>query len=437
MTALRSPRLVQVFGAELDDLTTANVEALVTGGVTEAFDLDFKVALYSGNDKGKRDLCGDAAALANGAGGVIVLGVDEDDQARACAAPGVALSDDENRRIRQVVAAGVSPLPRFDIVTVQGSLPEHGFVLIAVPPSASAPHGVSVNDGWRYPRRHDTTTMYLSEAQVAAAYADRSAGQRARAERAAVLREAIVATMDASESPYVVLTLIPDIPGSFTLDTRSFRKFGDQIRGIRPRILVTDVYWARTAVRAGHLAADAGDDRVGPEGQWLGCELATDGAGTFAAYVGFRDDDGVRVSEEYLADGIISGLRFLAGHARDRASTGGGAMVHATIWPVSSQSPARLGHERGFRNQYGPAVSAAPTAESLVNLDDLAEDGPGLVAAAHALMTGIVHGFGQPEVLQLTPDGQLRSRYWGGTHLQTITPWVNSAGVQLTEETVG
>ncbi|MGW0664888.1 AlbA family DNA-binding domain-containing protein [Streptodolium elevatio] len=437
MAALRSPRLNQVFGAELADLTTANVEALVTGGVTEAFDLDFKVALYSGNDKGKRDLCGDVAALANGAGGVIVIGVGEDDQARACAAPGVALSDDENRRIRQVVAAGVSPLPRFDIVTVQGSAPEHGFVLIAVPPSPNAPHGVSVNDGWRYPRRHDTTTVYLSEAQVAAAYADRAAGQRARAERAAGLQESLVATMNAAEMPYVVLTLIPDTPGSFTLDTRSFREFRNQVIGKRPRIMRTDVDWTRTRVRAGHLAADASDDRIGPEGQWLGCELAADGAGTFAAQVGFCDDSGTRVSEEYLAEGIISGLRFLAGHARDRASTGGSATIRAAIWPVSSQSPARLGHDRGFKNQYGPAVSTAPTAESLANLDDLAADGPELVVAAHALMTGIVHGFGQPEALQLTPDGQLRSRYWGGTHLQAITPWANSAGVQLTEETVG
>lgn len=414
MTAFRSRRLVQVFGAELTDLTAAHIEGLVTGGVTEAFDLDFKVASYSGNDKGRRDLCGDVAALANGAGGVIVIGVDEDDQACACAAPGVSLSDDENRRIRQVVAAGVSPLPRFDLVTVQGPLPEHGFLLIAVPPSPNAPHGVSVNDGWRYPRRHDTTTLYLSEAQVAAAYADRAAGQRARAERAADLQNALAATMDATEMPYVVLTLVPDIPGSFTLNTRSFRAFRTQVLGKQPRVMLTDVYWARAAVRSGRLTADGSEDRIGPQGLWLGSELAPDGAGTFAAQAGFRDDSGTRVSEEYLAEGIISGLRFLAAHARDRASTSGGATVRAAVWPVSPQAPARLGHDREFRSRYGPVVNAAPTAEALVNLDDLAEDGPGLVAAAHTLMTGIVHAFGQPEAQQLTPEGHLRSRYWSG-----------------------
>jgi hypothetical protein len=51
-------------------------ELLRSGGVR----LDFKAALYGRGDSERRALAGDAAALADTAGGVIVLGVAEDDQ---------------------------------------------------------------------------------------------------------------------------------------------------------------------------------------------------------------------------------------------------------------------------------------------------------------------------------------------------------------------
>jgi predicted HTH transcriptional regulator len=53
--------------------------------------LEFKGELYGGNDRAKRDLAGDVAALANTAGGVLLLGVTEDDQARATELPGVGV----------------------------------------------------------------------------------------------------------------------------------------------------------------------------------------------------------------------------------------------------------------------------------------------------------------------------------------------------------
>lgn len=62
-------------------LTAEHIETLVRDRVPESFDLDYKSTLYGTSDADKRDLSGDVAALANTAGGVILLGVDEDDQA--------------------------------------------------------------------------------------------------------------------------------------------------------------------------------------------------------------------------------------------------------------------------------------------------------------------------------------------------------------------
>ncbi|KOX14560.1 hypothetical protein ADK67_42180 [Saccharothrix sp. NRRL B-16348] len=77
----------------------------------EDFDLDFKSALYGSADKAKRDLSTDVAALANTAGGLIVLGMDEDEQARATGPTDMPVSDAEVNRMLQVVASGTAPLP--------------------------------------------------------------------------------------------------------------------------------------------------------------------------------------------------------------------------------------------------------------------------------------------------------------------------------------
>jgi len=96
-------------------------------------------------------------ARANTAGGVIIIGIGEDKSARAATAPGVDITDVEMSRIRQIVAAGVSPMPAFDLLPVvdgdSDPLAPHGFVLIAVPRSPLAPHAVLINEssasnGW-------------------------------------------------------------------------------------------------------------------------------------------------------------------------------------------------------------------------------------------------------------------------------------------------
>ncbi len=79
------------------------------------FDLDFKEAHYGNTDGEKKKLAGYVAAIANTAGGVIFIGIEEDDQARAIAAPGVQVSEAERGRIRQIVASQVSPCPTFDV----------------------------------------------------------------------------------------------------------------------------------------------------------------------------------------------------------------------------------------------------------------------------------------------------------------------------------
>ena len=73
MVALRSRRLETVLGARLDDLQYQHLETLVTNQVSEAFDLDFKATLYGNADRDRYNLATDVAALANTAGGLLIL----------------------------------------------------------------------------------------------------------------------------------------------------------------------------------------------------------------------------------------------------------------------------------------------------------------------------------------------------------------------------
>jgi hypothetical protein len=157
VTSLLSRRLEAVFGTPISKVSYADVAALAASkSVPEDYDLDFKRDLYGHGDSERRKLAGDVAAMANTAGGVILLGVDEDDQARGINTPGVALSDDGHNRMHKIVASEVAPLPSIDIIPLEDAAagPGTGVYLIVVPRSPGGPHGVRINEGYRYPRRH-------------------------------------------------------------------------------------------------------------------------------------------------------------------------------------------------------------------------------------------------------------------------------------------
>jgi Putative DNA-binding domain len=442
MVALRSRRLERLFGARLDDdLGYAQVADLVTNTVAEAYDLDFKATLYGKSDKERRDLAGDVAALANTAGGVIVLGIAEDDQARAASVTSVLLSDAEVGRIRQIVASQVSPLPTFDVLRAEDpQQPGRGFMLIAVPRSPMGPHAVLVNEALRFPRRNGTTTTYLSEPEVADAYRTRLAGIQNRFDDLAQYERNLIARLDTSEQTYVVVTLVPDLGGHFTIDMKAMRDFQQEIVGHQPLILNGALLWTRAFVGSRRLVADGtSNDDAGA--RWLACELHESGAGSFAAAVDRRRDDATasELHEEAVVNVVWSGLRFLARHARDRAAAGGSAVARATVWPVSEQLPARLMHSRfhGIREVLGRHTpTSPPVSVGVFNIDDLAEDGPPLVSATYTLATGLFQEFGYPEALQMTSGGAIRINYWRHGRPELMT-WASGAGVEVSEEVIG
>ncbi len=146
-----SKRLEQLFGANSEAINADHVKKLVSGTVAEDIDLDFKESLYGGESE-RRDLSRDVAALANTAGGVILLGVQADEQSQASASPGVDLSDDAKTRMQQIVVAGVLPLPTFEIVAVPSGTDSRGFYAIVVAPIARSPPRGHPQRGVSFPK---------------------------------------------------------------------------------------------------------------------------------------------------------------------------------------------------------------------------------------------------------------------------------------------
>lgn len=442
MALLRSRRLEGLFGGPLEAVTVEQVRALVDLHAVEAFDLDFKEAHYGRTDSEKRDLTGDVAALANTAGGLIVIGIAEDTQARAAAAPGVEVSDGEVARIRQIVAAGVSPLPAFDVITVlDDAKPGSGFVLIAVPQSVLAPHAVLINDALRFPTRNGATIRHLSEPEVANAYRARLTSAALRGERVGQVESALVGRLDLTQHPWMAVTLVPDLPGDFTITRASFTAFETDSRAVR--IVPLDGGGSRSFLRAdvGHQRLRADDSmRTDEPAPWSAAtELNTDGAGVVAlrlhdigASVQPADPDKHIVSDEGIAAAIIWALQYLAREAADRAHASGTAAIRVTLLPSPNVRHFALGHWRqGFPNTSGRPVTTVPAVSTFAAISELSAGGPALIAAAARLHHEIGHIFGVPELPQLTLDGELAWPFWNHDRRPSVKSWAEANGAPI------
>jgi predicted HTH transcriptional regulator len=95
-------RLKEVLGGDPSDLTWDQLESLIANGVEESEDLDFKTSHYENSDKDKRELAKDVAALANSLGGILLIGVKEDDFGKASTLTPVSIDQNQGLTYRQI-----------------------------------------------------------------------------------------------------------------------------------------------------------------------------------------------------------------------------------------------------------------------------------------------------------------------------------------------
>ena len=344
-------------------------------------------------------------------------------------------------------------MPVIDVLRVEDpGQPGHGLAVVAVPRSPLAPHAVVVNDGLRYPRRNGATIRYLSEPEVADAYRQRFAVPRQQADRANdVEAEALDRLATTDDHVWVVVSLVPELAGDLVINQSTLETAQGEMVGHQPLIMPTGLSWMRVTIGPRRILSDGNRDSS-RRARYLSADLHYDGAGTFASLVlrdrqsqGLSDADEPvvrRINDEMVVNGVLSGLRFLARHARDRAAAGGNALIRAQLYPLGGQQPLSLTHDRGAARGFGDALGdrtlaqAAHPAERIAPLDALATDGADLVTATYLLATDLFQEFGLAEAAQLTGNGQIRLPYWRPEWVPQVGRWAAEAGVTATMETL-
>jgi hypothetical protein len=437
-------RLIDIFGGRPEDITEEHLSRLVAGGVREDADLDFKQERYGSTDSDKREMAADIAAMANDRGGLIIIGIRDENDVAVEPTP-VELVDGEEARIRQTAAGNIAHHISFEIRVVPSeSHPTRGYYLLIVPPSTLRPHAVRQDHNLRFPRRDGTTKRWLSEPEVADTYRDRyglATDQAARVEQ--VLDEGFGA-MDLDGDAFIGLAMVPTGLGSMAIDLarvgaieRWIRELGapNYLEGFfEPGVLPTAGVGAHRVT-----LTSLRDTEQRPNWQYV--ELFEDGTGFACTHLSdVRDPRSEHPDTWILNEGLVLNLgrclHLLGRHAVENCGAWGDALVGVRLVGHAM----RLAHlqrtggpERAAEIAGGRELQEAVSRHTLV-VEAASTLGPALSAATRLVATDLFHAFGSAEVRQIDGAGTLRARYLGGDG--ELRAWAEQHGITVSDETV-
>lgn len=232
----RNPALEALLGGPLEEtgLTDAAVHSLVAQQARESEVLELKAQPYPGAPPGapiawtaEQELAKDVTALANTAGGLLLIGVEETGGAASAATP---FQDDPEavaQRLGRALVNHSAPVPRVAWIPFPAAAGGH-YLAVVVPPSPLAPHAVTGQRGdSRRPLhwfvRDGADTRPVSEPEIADRYRTRFRGaddQQTRRERVAGEgREAL----GRSDRLWLWTAVVPHAPVPAVLDAHSVR----------------------------------------------------------------------------------------------------------------------------------------------------------------------------------------------------------------------
>lgn len=155
--------------AEIDDDEFA---ALVEDQQPEDQHLEFKALYHRDDDRSRLDLLKEIAALANGGGGYVIVGI-EDVDSRACGFVG-ANRDESERDASSLLDLCLDHIsPRIEGLEVVARLiGENGITVVRIPPSIRTPHMVTYQRGTHFIRRVADSKREMSHEEIRSAFQD-------------------------------------------------------------------------------------------------------------------------------------------------------------------------------------------------------------------------------------------------------------------------
>ncbi len=407
---MRFPRLEAILGAQVHELTETHLQRLVDGAVAEAVDLEFKRDHYETNERGKKELAKDIAAMANASGGVIIIGIRETNGVASALAP-LPVSDAEELRMHQTIASTCAPLPDFRIHAVS-----NGYYVIAVPRSSWAPHAVVVNDALRYPLRLASGTHVLSESDVANAYRNRFRGAADQAARVTEVRlEGEQAVLPYAPLALLSCAFVPNLPGRMTIDRQAvydFRSFGQARRIPMPQSTIGNVApWPLAGFRRVIVHLGMNDDGRPSAGT---VQLHEDGSSYFGLFAGSPGQPMNPIQDEDLVADVVTIVGEAAAHAIERCGTGGDSVAEITIASAHAVSLGDCGRSHSFHRDDPTRVmnGQVPVGRHTINFDAIAGSRLEQVLAARLLLNDVFQALGEPECRQISADGRFNFNYY-------------------------
>lgn len=206
-------------GLDAQPLTWAHLEQCVQAEVPESDQLDWKRAVPSLKaDADKDEFAKDVAAMLNSGGGWIVYGVDDGDRDVAASLRPFKWTQAQERRLRQVAYAHVSP-PAMGLEFTEVTADDGGgsVVLMRVPYSSQTPHLAKKGHSFWVPFRNGRDTEFMSERMIEHAYKSRFESSRGWEKRFAELVGQARAGVEADENMRLVVVAHPHDPVPHTL----------------------------------------------------------------------------------------------------------------------------------------------------------------------------------------------------------------------------
>ena len=444
--------LVPLLGRESSAVTSADLQKLVS--VSESDQFDAKGEMWGGSDSEKREFAKDVAALANHTGGLIVVGAQEDQDSKVAQVESCELRDDE--WISKVLANNLAPylggvvVDRID----DSNNPGKGWLLVSVPRSPDGPHGVMINEGFRFPKRDGTTTRWLSITELRDAFAAQVRRSTHDDEQLELMLELVRRYPLSDRCPPILLEVsaTPSFAGDLSISAETVRTTFDwyeQIRESVPRTALPPIRSSDTQVGLHRLIVGqvVGEDS-GDSWYSLVSELHTDGDTALRlAIPSFdRDDESESPSQilhEYLPSRLIAVLALCSAHAR-RAGAGGDLSLRMEIsHRQTSIILAKEGYGGTYPEEGSRSLLEVPVIEVTVPvLPPLSADSGSIYVEAVALLLDrLANAFGLPESRLTSRDGSfLGYNFEKGPgservrdHGEALKEWASKSGVEFVE----
>lgn len=419
-------RVEAILGCPVESVDESALDRLVQAEATEDSDLEFKRELYGRNDAGKHELAKDVAAMANLHGGLVVIGVIEEDGAASMLSP-VGVSEEEILRMRQVIASSVAPMPSFDVRRIVAEeTGEVGYVLLIMQRTAAAPHAVTRNHYLAYPRRDGPRTRWLHESEISDAYRSRFFQAREQQETLAAVHAAALREVS-PEDGWLAVSLVPEVHGDAGRGLAGLRRasnWWDERVPLRVGHTNFDSLWGHQ-LRVGLRKYVASDRHLRGEARshYLHAEMHRDGSATFATATWADSEHGFPV--QWLTTSLITCLGEASAFAVDVAGAHGDAAVRVELIAPATDQPRLLTSLNASGSLIPMGEAEEAVADFTLSLDDLtAADPKTKLQSARLVLDDLVGIFGQAENAFIADDGALILDRFNSTHRTALERWV-------------